>query len=65
MSERCFGMRVGTAHFVDRAAAVAYYAAYGFDAAAVDDKLARGEIHLGKPARVVAVIDGRYHVDGT
>jgi len=57
---------IGTAHFIDRAAAVAYYVAYGLDPAAVDDKLARGEIHLGKPpARVVAVIDGRYHVDGS
>jgi hypothetical protein len=61
---------VGTSHFVSRAAAVAYYRDYGYDdtGAAVDRKLAEGEIHIGpptlKPGQTLGTTDGgrRYTV---
>jgi hypothetical protein len=44
-------MRWGTSHFESRVAAIRYYRPYGYDdvGAAVDRKLAEGEIHIGKP----------------
>lgn len=39
----------GTSHFASKADAVSYYAAYGDDAAAVDQKIEAGEISIGKP----------------
>lgn len=44
-------MRVGTSHFVSKLKAIRYYRDYEGDgaAAAVDRKLAAGEIHIGKP----------------
>lgn len=39
----------GTAHFINRAAAIAYYADYGSDAADVDRKISEAEIHIGAP----------------
>lgn len=43
--------RIGTSHFVSRAAAERYYRDYGYSdvAEAVTRKLAEGEIHIGKP----------------
>ena len=42
---------IGTSHFVSRAAAVKYYAAYcDMPEALVSEKLAEGEIHIGPPA---------------
>lgn len=41
--------RVGTAHFVTLAHAVAYYRPYGFDRSDVQRKLAEGEIFIGPP----------------
>lgn len=55
---------VGTSHFKSRNAARRYYEPYGYDAAAVDRKIADGEIHLGppilKPGESLSLID-----DGT
>jgi hypothetical protein len=42
-------MKIGTSHFVSRDTAINYYRGYGFDAKAVDQKIADGEIHIGKP----------------
>lgn len=44
-------MRTGTSHFVSKAKAVRYYRDYEGEgaAAAVDSKIAAGEIHIGKP----------------
>ncbi len=53
----------GTAHFVSRAAAIAYYREYGYDdvAHAVDAKIAEGEIFIGRPrvfaGQTVSLID--------
>lgn len=56
-------IRVGTSHFISRAAANHYYAAYGETAADVGRKLAASEIHLGRPERKagqsVGVIPGK------
>ena len=43
----------GTSHFVSHAAAVRYYSDYHYDdvEAAVVEKLATGEIHIGPPKR--------------
>lgn len=43
--------RIGTPYFVSLAHAIAYYRPYGYDdvRAAVQRKLAEGEIHLGAP----------------
>jgi hypothetical protein len=56
----------GTSHFTSRAAAVAYYVPYHYPIAseAVDDMLARGEIHIGEPTlrpgeRLVLLDGGR------
>ena len=63
-------MRIGTSHFVNRAAAIRYYRPYeGDDApAAVNRKLIAGEIHIGPPALRPGEtcrpdVDGRYIVD--
>ena len=44
-------LRLGTPYFVSKAAAVRYYRPYGYDntRAAVERKLAEGEIHIGMP----------------
>lgn len=42
-------MRYGTSYFPSIEHAQRYYKPYGFDAAAVDRKLAEGEIHIGEP----------------
>lgn len=42
-------MITGTSHFYNKEAAYFYYRAYGFDKKAVDAKLARQEIHIGRP----------------
>jgi hypothetical protein len=44
-------LRIGTSHFITRAAANRYYAAQGETAASVGRKLAAGEIHIGRPPR--------------
>jgi hypothetical protein len=60
--------RTGTSHFVDKAAARAYYSAQGFTRADVNRKIAEGEIFLGKPDTVdgqafgVIAGEGRYWV---
>ncbi len=43
-------MMTGTSYFKSVTAALRYYRAYGFDEEAVDQKIAEGEIHIGKPA---------------
>lgn len=52
---------IGTAYFVSLHAAYRYYRPYGTDKAAVDQKIAEGEIHIGKPplqpGDVLTVID--------
>jgi hypothetical protein len=61
-------MTYGTSHFVDLAAALKYYKAYGYDKPAVKQKLAEGQIHLGpptlKPGETLRVIDNgtRYQI---
>jgi hypothetical protein len=56
-------MRIGTSYFVSRNAAIHYY--FPFDTtAAVDRKIAAGEIHIGKPdrplgCRLIVIDDGR------
>lgn len=56
-------LRIGTANFYDRIAAIKYYRAYGMDAADVDRKIADGEIHIGEPV-VLAVGETLHLVDG-
>lgn len=62
-------LRTGTCHFVSIAAARAYYARQGEDAAAVLDKLAEGAIYIGppdlKPGQALHVIadEGRYAIE--
>ena len=64
-------MQTGTSHFVSRDAAIRYYQPYEYPitAEAVDDKLARGEIHIGKPdlkpGERLTLIDGgtRYAIE--
>ncbi len=55
-------MIVGTSYFKSKAAAIRYYRPYGFDRAAVEQKLAEGEIHIGvpptKPGDTLQLIDG-------
>ena len=61
----------GTSHFLSRTAAMRYYSAYGYDnlGAAVDRKIAEGEISIGKPlvkaGERLKLIDGftRWAVD--
>jgi hypothetical protein len=59
---------VGTSHFVSRKAAIRYYRDYHYPntEAAVDRKLADGEISLGKPETKpdedLFVREGRYHI---
>lgn len=62
-------MRIGTAHFVNIAAARRYYAQQGFTPADVSAKINAGEIHIGKPAidpykQALLIIkdEGRYSV---
>lgn len=54
---------VGTSYFVSFPAALRYYRPYGFDRAAVQQKLDEGEIHIGKPpvkaGETLSLIDGR------
>jgi hypothetical protein len=62
-------MRIGTSYFVSRNAAIHYY--FPFDTtAAVDRKIAAGEIHIGrpplmKPGEYLRVIDDgtRYEIN--
>lgn len=58
--------RYGTAHFITRRAALAYYRAQGFRAADIDQKLTDGEIHIGpptvKPGERLDVDGGRYFI---
>ncbi len=42
-------MTIGTSYFVSLSAAVRYYKPYGTDKANVEQKIAEGEIHIGKP----------------
>jgi hypothetical protein len=42
-------MRLGTAHFISKAAARRYYIAQGDETPNVDEKLAAGVIHIGRP----------------
>jgi hypothetical protein len=44
-------MRIGTSHFISYKAAIKYYKDYHYEdtKAAVDRKLAEGEIHIGPP----------------
>lgn len=55
---------IGTAYFVSKPAAVRYYRDYEGEhaAAAVERKLAEGQIHIGqpslKPGQSLSVIDG-------
>ena len=63
--------RIGTSHFVSLRHAVAYYSYYaaygakGADRLAVKEKVARGEISIGRPEgrNVTADRDGRYWRD--
>ena len=59
-------MRTGTAHFLSMSDAVNYYRQYGTDAAAVQEKCQRGEIHIGPPDvpdERLSIVDGRYHIE--
>ena len=42
-------MRYGTSYFINQAAAIRYYRDQGYDADAIGQKFADGEIHTGKP----------------
>lgn len=61
--------RIGTCHFVSLDAAERYYADYGYGAAEVAEKLAAGEIAVGRPeaeaGQIVGVIsgEGRYYIE--
>lgn len=64
--------RYGTSYFADYARAVRYYREQGFKDAekTVDEKLADGEIHLGRPLHLEAThrvwldtSEGRYHAE--
>lgn len=61
--------RWGTSYFVSRAAAVRYYEDQGDDGAAVDQMIAAGTIHIGKPplkpGQRLSVIagEGRYQIE--
>lgn len=61
-------MIIGTSYFVSKAHAYRYYRPYGFDRAAVDQKLSEGEIHIGVPhlqaGETLQIIDGgtRYQI---
>jgi hypothetical protein len=63
-------MITGTSYFVSKQAAIRYYqpAEYPVAAEAVEDKLARGEIHIGKPdlkpgQRLTIIDGGRYAIE--
>jgi hypothetical protein len=56
--------RIGTSYFVNREAAISYYALQGEDEPAVSDKIASGLITIGKPAillgeRLLIIDNGR------
>lgn len=61
-------MIIGTSYFVDKAAAVRYYAPYGYDSTAVQAMFDADEIHLGKPplargdAAKIDRAEGRYYI---
>jgi hypothetical protein len=61
-------LKIGTAHFISRAAANRYYRDYGYSPRDVERKLAEGEIHIGRPVpkagQSVGVIpdEGRYYL---
>jgi hypothetical protein len=57
--------RIGTSHFVSLRRAAAYYAAYGYTSEDVKEKIAKGEISIGRPEgrNVTADRDGRYWRD--
>lgn len=61
-------LRIGTAHFISRAAANRYYAPMGYSPRDVGAKLMSGEIFIGRPERKagqsVGVIpgEGRYYL---
>jgi len=42
-------MTIGTSYFINLQAAYRYYAPYGDSRAAVDRKIAEGQIHIGRP----------------
>ena len=44
-------MRIGTSHFISKEKAIKYFAEYHYNntVQAVNDKLERGEIHIGTP----------------
>lgn len=64
-------MITGTSHFVSKRHAIRYYQPYEYPIAAqaVEDKLARGEIQIGKPdlkpGQRLTIIDGgtRYAIE--
>lgn len=62
--------RIGTPYFASIAAAQAYYRPYGNDARDVNEKIAAGEIHIGKPSTcepdervVLDTREGRYFIE--
>jgi hypothetical protein len=61
----------GTSYFINQRAITKYYTPYGFDNAAIQQKLERGEIHIGKPdLRPGDVLklnkeEGRYFIETT
>lgn len=57
----------GTCHFASLTDATVYYRPYGYDRAAVVNKLNAGEIHIGRPSvaenQIISIdSDGRYHI---
>ena len=56
--------RIGTSHFVSLRRAAAYYS-YGYTVEDVKEKVARGEISIGRPEgrNVAADREGRYWRD--
>lgn len=62
-------MIIGTAHFVDKAAADKYYS-YGYSPSDVSEKIKNGEIFIGapkiNPGQKLGVYsgEGRYFIEG-